>query len=53
MTEPDPNKPLRWIPSLYFAECLPYVSVMTLSVAIYNSRGGQENDPKISRHRMV
>jgi PAT family beta-lactamase induction signal transducer AmpG len=27
----------RWIPSLYFAEGLPYVAVMTLSVVMYKN----------------
>jgi PAT family beta-lactamase induction signal transducer AmpG len=29
--------PWRWIPSLYFAEGLPYVAVMTLSVVMYKN----------------
>jgi len=44
MTEPDPNKPLRWIPSLYFAQGLPYVAVMTLSVVMYKNLGLSNTD---------
>jgi PAT family beta-lactamase induction signal transducer AmpG len=29
--------PWRWIPTLYFAEGLPYVAVMTLSVVLYKN----------------
>lgn len=29
----------RWVPSLYFAEGLPYVAVMTVSVILYKSLG--------------
>lgn len=29
------KSPWNWIPSLYFAEGLPYVAVMTLSVIMY------------------
>lgn len=29
----------RWVPSLYFAEGLPYVTVMTLSVILYKRMG--------------
>ena len=31
----EKNVPWRWIPTLYFAEGLPYVAVMTLSVILY------------------
>ena len=31
----EKRNPWAWIPSLYFAEGLPYVVVMTLSVIIY------------------
>lgn len=34
-----PNTPWAWVPSLYFAEGLPYVAVMTLSVILYKRLG--------------
>lgn len=33
------NKPVSWVPSLYFAEALPYVAVMTLSTIMYTNMG--------------
>lgn len=33
----DAPSPWRWIPSLYFAQGLPYVAVMTLSVVMYKN----------------
>lgn len=35
MTKPTTRNPWFWIPSLYFAEGLPYVFVMTVSVIMY------------------
>ena len=35
---PDP-RPWRWIPTLYFAQGLPYVVVMTLAVVMYKNLG--------------
>ncbi len=32
-------KPYAWIPTLYFAEALPYMAVMTLSVIMYTRLG--------------
>ena len=32
-------KPYTWIPTLYFAEALPYMAVMTLSVIMYTRLG--------------
>jgi PAT family beta-lactamase induction signal transducer AmpG len=32
-------RPWRWVPSLYFAEGIPYVLVMTLSVIFYKRMG--------------
>ena len=34
-----PPSPWRWIPTLYFAQGLPYVVVMTLSVVMYKNLG--------------
>ena len=31
--------PVSWVPSLYFAEALPYVAVMTLSTIMYTNLG--------------
>lgn len=31
--------PISWVPSLYFAEALPYMAVMTLSVIMYTNLG--------------
>lgn len=33
----DSPHPWRWIPTLYFAQGLPYVAVMTLSVVLYKN----------------
>jgi PAT family beta-lactamase induction signal transducer AmpG len=33
------NKPWAWVPTLYFAEGIPYVLVMTLSVIFYKRMG--------------
>lgn len=38
MTSP-PSRPVRWVPSLYFAEGLPYVAVMIVSVIMYKRLG--------------
>jgi hypothetical protein len=34
---PQPSHPWRWIPTLYFAQGIPYVVVMTLSVVMYKN----------------
>ncbi|HWA86374.1 MAG TPA: MFS transporter [Opitutus sp.] len=34
---PDSPHPWRWVPTLYFAEGVPYVVVMTLSVILYKN----------------
>ena len=36
---PGKNRPYAWIPTLYFAEALPYMAVMTLSVIMYTNLG--------------
>lgn len=33
------NSPWGWVPSLYFAEGLPYVAVMTISLVLYKQLG--------------
>ena len=33
------SRPLKWVPTLYFAEALPYMAVMTLSVVMYTTMG--------------
>lgn len=35
----SPTHPWRWIPTLYFAQGLPYVAVMTLAVIVYKNLG--------------
>lgn len=39
MTESKKRSPWFWIPTLYFAQGLPYVAVMTLSVIMYKRLG--------------
>src|SRR2546430_15213793 len=39
MSEPRPRSPWRWAPTLYLAEGLPYVVVMTVSVIMYKRFG--------------
>ncbi|MEE4218521.1 MAG: AmpG family muropeptide MFS transporter [Xanthomonadales bacterium] len=39
MTKTKKRSPWLWIPSLYFAEGLPYVVVMTVSVIMYKGMG--------------
>lgn len=44
---PNSNKsinPWRWIPTLYFAQGLPYVAVMTISVIMYKRLGMSNTD---------
>ena len=38
------NSPWKWIPTLYFAEGLPYVLVMTVSVIMYKRFGISNTD---------
>ena len=38
------TSPWCWIPSLYFAEALPYVAVMTISVIMYKRLGISNTD---------
>lgn len=42
-TAKDRN-PWAWVPSLYFAEAIPYVVVMTLATALYKARGVSNDD---------
>jgi PAT family beta-lactamase induction signal transducer AmpG len=37
-------RPWRWVPSLYFAQGLPYVAVMTLAVVMYKNLGISNDD---------
>lgn len=41
---PSSSNPWTWIPSLYFAEGIPYVIVMTLSVVMYKRLGISNTD---------
>ncbi len=38
------RSPWAWIPTLYFAQGLPYVAVMTISVIMYKSLGFSKTD---------
>lgn len=40
----DKPHPWRWIPTLYFAQGLPYVVVMTLAVVMYKNLGVSNTD---------
>ena len=46
MENPDrnPPNPWRWIPTLYFAQGIPYVVVMTLSVVMYKNLAVSNTD---------
>ena len=39
MLQSKPHTPWAWVPSLYFAEGLPYILVITLSVVMYKQLG--------------
>ena len=41
---PDRKSPWRWVPSLYFAEGLPYIIVMALAVILYKRLGMSNGD---------
>ncbi len=41
---PKPVSPWRWIPTLYLAQGLPYVAVMTLAVVMYKNLGLSNTD---------
>ena len=42
--EKTPRNPWSWIPSLYFAQGIPYVVVMTISVIMYKKLGISNTD---------
>ncbi|QQS38202.1 MAG: MFS transporter [Ignavibacteriales bacterium] len=44
MSKSRQKNPWSWIPSLYFAEGLPYVAVMTISVIMYKRLGISNTD---------
>jgi MFS transporter, PAT family, beta-lactamase induction signal transducer AmpG len=46
MASPDtsPTRVWRWVPTLYFAQGVPYVVVMTLSVVMYKNLGVSNTD---------
>ena len=55
MTTPTIKRnPWSWIPTLYFAEGLPYVAVMTIAVIMYKRLGLSNTEKRhgtgISRH---
>lgn len=39
-----PSSPWKWVPTLYFAEGIPYVVVMTLSLVMYKRMGISNTD---------
>ncbi len=41
---PDRRSPWRWVPTLYFAEALPYMAVMALAVILYKRLGMSNTD---------
>lgn len=41
---PDRRSPWRWVPTLYFAEALPYMAVMALAVILYKRLGLSNTD---------
>ncbi|MDT7857053.1 hypothetical protein RQM47_10410 [Rubrivirga sp. S365] len=41
---PTSRSPWRWVPSLYFAEGLPYMAVMALAVILYKRMGMSNTD---------
>lgn len=44
ISKPRRRSPWTWVPSLYFAQGLPYVAVMTLSVIMYKRLGVSNTD---------
>ncbi len=44
ITKPTHRNPWAWVPSLYFAEGIPYVVVMTVSVIMYKKLGISNTD---------
>ena len=44
MNQTKRTSPWSWIPTLYFAEALPYVAVMTISVIMYKRMGISNTD---------
>lgn len=43
-SRPTPRNPWLWVPSLYYAEGIPYVIVMTVSVIMYKRLGISNTD---------
>ena len=43
-TSPASDRPWAWIPTLYFAQGIPYVVVMTLSTVVYKNLGISNTD---------
>ncbi len=44
MQKPQANRPWLWVPSLYFAQAIPYVVVMNLTVIMYKDMGISNSD---------
>ena len=47
------TSPWAWIPSLYFAEGIPYVAVMTISVILYKQMGLKDKLPTMSEDEQL
>lgn len=43
-TKPEKRNPWAWVPTLYFAEGVPYVIVNMVSVAFYKKMGISNTD---------
>ncbi len=43
-TRPAKRSPWAWVPTLYFAQGIPYIAVMTLSVIMYKRLGISNTD---------
>ena len=44
ITKPEKRNPWTWVPTLYFAEGVPYVIVNIVSVAFYKKMGISNTD---------
>ena len=44
MNQSHKKSPWKWVPTLYFAQGLPYVAVMTIAVVMYKNLGMSNSD---------
>ena len=47
------RNPWSWIPTLYFAEGLPYVAVMTIAVIMYKRLGLSNTEIALAKWRKI